>query len=302
MLAKIFGRAAAGDNGVAHPAVAGLRLDSVRDARGFQLGVLLDESATEATIAARVDDAATMTHEAVAAWTGKVGTEETVVATCASRSVEDETATAVLWVSVAAAGKAERKDSSEFLTRLARFAPVLYDSADALGMDAKPLSAHELEAWTTVQLVGEDRPKAFPPRAGEVSEGPAAVVADGKVTVSFEVVMEGEGGDEAASGVMEKMVFHGSVLSASTNGAVAVRFGMWSRIAARAHHSARCVGVVSVIAADSATAEDAAWALIARLDVADRLRVRRLWYRQAMGAGASLGAGVMGWRRLEVAA
>lgn len=297
MLGNIFRRSVAKAEGVPHPAVAGMRLETERDARGFQIGVILPREASEASIAVSVADANTLTSESMSAWHSDLTADGSVTATCASRTFHGAQTTAMLWATFAATDRTERKDTSEFLTRLAKVAPTVYDAADANGMDTHPLSPEDISRWVSAGLVGSDGVEDFPPRARSISEGPAALLVNGKVTVSFEIDNYDGGND-----VLSEVTAIGRDLSIGTDGKVMVRVGAWCRSAEDDVVSPRRVGVVSLTAADSATVEDAALVLIAELSARQRLHVRRLWHRQSVGAGISLGTGVIGWQRLEVAA
>lgn len=297
MLGNLFRRTSTQASGVPHPAVAGMRVETERDARGFQIGVILPRQASEASIAVSVADAATLTPESVSAWHDELTADKTVTSTCASATFHGAQATAVLWATFAATNKAERKDSSEFLTRLARSAPEIYDCADRNGMDAHPLSPDEIIRWVGAGLTGRDDNAEFPPRARTISEGPAALLVNGQVTVSFEVDSYGSEND-----VLSAVTEIGRDLSIGTDGEVKVRVGAWLRPAEDDAVRPRRVGVVSLTAAHSETVEDAALILIRDLSARQRLHIRRLWHRQSVGAGSSLGTGVIGWQRLEVAA
>lgn len=299
MISKLFRSRHTTPGGVVHPGCAGMRLEQERDARGFPLGVIVPAQTTEATVGVSVSDAETVTPATVTQWRTAVAADDSVIATCvATRSVGADTTT-VLWASVAAQGKPERKDTAEFLTRMARFAPVLYDSADACGMDAHPLSPDQITDWVGTGLLGDDSEAGFPPTAARIMEGPAALVADDTVTISFEITCTPDNADEDICAVVDQI---GQQLSAAANGALMVRMAVWDRIAVDGNATARRVGVVSLVTDDSEASEAAARALIGQLTARQRLRVRRMWHRQAMAAGASLGAGVLGWQRLEVSA
>ncbi|MHA2788315.1 hypothetical protein ACXZ66_04070 [Corynebacterium sp. S7] len=296
MLDKFFRRGVAEVSGVPHPAVAGLRLESERDARGFPIGIVVPRHADEASIALSVADASTVSSQRVSSWHDELSSNQTVIATCSSITFQDTQATAVLWATFEASS-AERKETSEFLTRLARSAPAAYDLADSNGMDTRPLSPEEVSTWVGAGLIGMDDVDEFPPRARNVSEGPAALLVDGQVTISFEVdAYDGE--DDVITAVTEI----GENFSIGTHGALSVRVGTWARSAENDASSPRRVGIVSLTASSSEVVEDAALILIADLDARQRLHVRRMWHRQAVGAGASLGTGVLGWQRLEVSA
>lgn len=297
-MGRLFGRRKASGDGVEHPAVAGMRLAGERDARGFRMGVVLPAHAGEATFGVRLSDASALSAEGVARWRAEVHTEASVVATCATQRVAGHDSTAVLWATVAATGKAERKDTSELLTRLAVFAPKVYESADMAGMDAKPVTRDELAECISAELVGEDATAVFPPRAATISEGRALVAVGERVTATFEIG-DSRGGDEGTYGAVVALA---TQLSEEYDGELSVRLADWARPAERTGARDRRVGLVSLTAHDTDVVEDAMRVILLNLTAKQRLAVRRVWNRQAMAAGASLGAGVLGWQRLEVAA
>ena len=297
-MGRIFRRRKTPIEGIAHPAVAGMRLAGERDARGFRLGVVLPGQAGEATLAVRLTNAEILTTEAVAQWRAEVHADESVVATCAAQRFSGEDTAALLWVTVAATSKAERKDTSELLTRLAVFAPRIYDAADAAGMDAKPVSRDELAQWVSSELVGDGEAAVFPPRAAMISDGRSMLAVDGRVTATFEVSHHRDEDEDTFDSVRALV----AQLSEFFDGELSVRVSDWSRPAERAGFADRRVGLVSLTAQDTEVVEDAVRALLVNLTAKQRLAIRRLWNQQAMGAGASLGVGVLGWQRLEVAA
>lgn len=294
----LFGRQKASGDGVEHPAVAGMRLAGERDARGFRMGVVLPAHAGEATFGVRLSDASALSADSVARWRSDVHTDTSVVATCASQRFTGADSTAVLWATVAATGKAERKDTSELLTRLAVFAPKVYEAADRAGMDAKPITRDELAEYISAELIGEDTTAVFPPRAATISEGRALVAVGDRVTATFEI---GDSRDED-EGTYGAVVALAAQLSEEYDGELAVRLADWARPAERTSAHDRRVGLVSLTAHDTDVVEDAMRAILVNLTAKQRLAVRRVWNRQAMAAGASLGAGVLGWQRLEVVA
>lgn len=296
MLGTVFRRSAStAGAGVVHPAVAGMRLEAERDARGFQLGVLVPRHGSDATIAVRIADCTTMTPARVAAWYDAVSADETVVATCASRTSYGDYTAGALWVTFAADGKTERKETSEFLTRLACSVPAIYDAADAHGMDAHPVSPEQLAGWVSTELGGPGDETEFPPRVRVVHEQSEALLVDDHVSISFEVY-----GHDDQEDVFAAVSAIGQELSVAANGALTVRVGAWRRAVVDPDESPRRFGVVSLIAESKTEADDAARLLVAALPARQRLRLRRMWHRQAMAAGASLGAGALGWQRLEV--
>lgn len=284
-------------DGVVHPGVAGLELANERDARGFTLGALFAGHGGEATLGVRLTEALALTPTARQQWQLEVSAEETVTALCASRTLTGAESAAVLWVTVAAESKAERKDRGEFLTRLALMAPSVYDAADQAGMDARPLSDEDIARWIGRNLVG-DAEAAFPPRAAAVVERAATLSVNGRITATFEVADLEPGEDNVMVAVDE--VAHGLV--DAYEGEVEFRLADWARPAQKQGVGQRRVGVVSVSAEDRALVDEASRVLVGSLPAKQRLAVRRMWHRQAMAAGASLGAGVLGWQRLEVAA
>lgn len=296
-MGRIFGRRKAEVEGTPHPAVAGMRLAGERDARGFRLGVVLPAHASDATVGVRLSEPTALTAERLAQWRATVHVDETVTATCAAQHFEGQECAAVLWATVAATGKAERKDTSELLTRLAVFAPKIYEAADAAGMDAKPLSRDELTQWIGRELVATDTATVFPPLADRVIAEPSMLSVDDRVTASFEISDLGA----EDGGALGEVIALAQQVGEEYDGALSVRVADWARPAERTGFADRRVGVMSLSADEPETVEDAMRVLLVNLTAKQRLAVRRLWNRQAMGAGASVGAGVLGWQRLEVA-
>lgn len=277
---------------VAYPLVRKMRLETVRDLRGFQVGVLISPTHNEASVALHLENPAAATVGAWRQWEHDVTEDETVIATCLSVSASET----LLWVTFESTGKLERKDTGEFLTRIARALPAAYDAADALSLSATPLNSDQITKMIAV-AVGSGEQDVFPPVIRQLSEHAGAVATDMQVTASFEIGEITDDSEFFTSVIDAAMAVADDALDLAT-----VRVGLWSRTAVGRNESPRVVAVVSLSCLDGQTVDDLSQALLAELTPKQRLRVRRLWGRQAMATLASLGCGVLGWQQLEVAA
>lgn len=296
MLQKLLARGSNRDAvGSPHPGLVGLELASVRDARGFDLGVISAARGAVVTVAVELQRREVVEDRALSAWRSAVSADETVVATCVATSVAAGGLHTRLWVSLAAGSKEERKDREVLLTRVAMWMPVVYDSADAVGLEALPLTPDEMQAYAEQALTDGNQAgeSVFPPLVTEVAIHPGVVEAAGMATVSFVVHL-----DEHTDDLVAVLVSLCQQLS--TQMQVTARVGWWSRIPTRAQHPARQVAVFSLCATEIDLVEQAAQILIAQLPALFRLRLRRLWHRQPLGAAMSAGLGMLGWQRLEV--
>ncbi|AHI22059.1 hypothetical protein [Corynebacterium vitaeruminis] len=292
MVKRLKVKSTSGRDVIVYPLVRKMTLETVRDLRGFPVGVLISPTHNEASVALRVDNPAAATVGAWRQWEHDVAEDETVIATCLSVSASE----VLLWVTFESTGKTERKDSGEFLTRIARALPAAYDAADTLALAATPLDADQLTKMIAL-AVGSGDDDVFPPLIRQLSEHAGAVATDMQFTASFEI-----GEIAAEPDFFTTVIDTGLGLADAAQDLATVRVGLWSRTAANEADSPRVVGVVSISALDGPTVDDLSEAMISQFSPKQRLRVRRLWGRQAIAALASLGCGVLAWQHLEVAA
>lgn len=270
--------------------VRGVRLETVRDVRGFHVGVVVNPAVGQASVCCTAHTSADGQPVAWQQWDDTVSRTESVSATTVSIHLAREPRV-VLWTTFSAEGKAERKDTSEFLTRLARILPDVYDCADVV---ADPLDAEAMGRMIAEALMPGSSSTSFPPPVRGVKESPGHISMGGQTTATFELDLPGAAADTVTEvvGILDTLTHRTPEVSA--------RVAVWSRPAVENHDSARRVGLVSLSAPDMDLVTTSARWMIDMLTPALRLRCRRLWNRQQMGAVSSLGVGVAGWQHLEV--
>lgn len=298
MFGSLLQRARIPGLGAIHPSFLGLRLERQREGHGFDMGIVLSKGGDKATIGVEVMNVDAATADLISRWQELVHAEETVVSTASSVRVGATGRQAVLWVTVAVRDKAERRSKDDFLTRLARFTPAVYSCADSLGLDTFPLSAEGIGTWAHCAIF--DSESSFPPRVNRVTDLPQVLATDGVYSCSFEFFHGRKDSEADFLDVLQAVTTGVDQLAAVSQGDFHGYITWWARPSVDDPRQARWVGVVGLQAKSHPELESGAYYLIEGVDPRHRLRLRRMWNRQAMGLGAALGAGVLGWERLDV--
>lgn len=283
------------DQTAALPVLRAMRIDEVRDVAGFPLGLIFNPAKSEANMAVKVDEPMSVTVESVADWEASLVGTESLVATCASTTVRPGGSESVLWATFQSLSPAERKDASEFMTRLALHAGTIYQQADAAGMECIPMTKNQISQWAQTAL-SPDQEAEWPSVVREYEETKSSMTIDGIHHVCFEVVCTDP--DLLDEAIATATAVGHDVPEGS------VRIGQWFRPAELLGDVApgRRAAIIDITHPSAETCERMVAVWISLMTPRTRLRVRRMWHRQQVATAAAAGLGILGWQRLEVAA
>lgn len=274
------------------PILSGTRMAEVRDLYGWELGLIFNENGSEATMHLAITGAESWPANQIAEWEATLVGVDTLVATCVSRAVGAAETDMVASATFQTSSKKERRDSSEFMTRLARTAHVIYERADAAGLESTPMTAAQVSAWAQ-QALSPNREAEWPVIAHEIDESATEVTVDGVTHVVFELCVDDTECILDAVAAAEEVGIEGSGT---------VRIASWFRPALDpgGHSPGRRVLLVDISHPRDDLVEQAVLVWLSWMQPRTRLRARRLVHRQQVGMTASLGLGVLGWQHLEV--
>ncbi|AKK07396.1 hypothetical protein CMUST_15535 (plasmid) [Corynebacterium mustelae] len=270
---------------VRYPAVSSLSLVSVRDAAGFDVGVVWQPGFAQGTIQCSVEG---FSRARVQRWVERVCAVDGVLVVGVSRSNCD--ASVQGWVTVDT-GKAKQDD---FLVALAIKAPSLYAPQDDLVWVPADKNAVIERVNRVVAPSGE---LVFPPQVQVVDESVESVMLAEESLVVFEVMAQDD------VGVVEEIVG----VCEAVREFVVVRWVELFRPADPAYVEQHADVVpyrrsmVLVISGDTATeCEQAVSVVLGMVSARARLRITRLWGRQHMGVFLSAGLPVYGWQQSQL--
>lgn len=274
------------------PILSGTRMAEVRDLYGWELGLIVNENGSEATMHMAISGEESWPANKIAEWEATLVGVDTLVATCMSRAVGGVETDMVASATFQSNSKKERRDSSEFMTRLARTAHVIYEQADVAGLASTPMTAAQVSDWAQ-ETLSPNREAVWPVVAHEIDESATEVTVDGVTHVVFELCVDD------SECILDAVT---AVEEVGAEGSGAVRIASWFRPAldSGGHLLGRRVLLVDISHPRGDLVEQAALVWLSWMQPRSRLRARRLVHRQQVGMTASLGLGVLGWQHLEV--
>lgn len=275
--------------GVPCQALAKTRLTQIRDTKGFDHGVIVDEQRHQVTLIAEVTDGDPehwdsfvnhmLADEALACLTKVTTANSTLVA-----------------ATFTATEKTEKKDSEQFLTSRAVQAEEIMSAGRAAGWTLEPCDRAAVRAWIDSVWPSPENTSAWPPTTGELTETDKILTVSSESTAAVTAVFETDvNGDPALTKTLDE-------IAATTDGSV--RFAHLVRPALRELDEGNAIGQeTGLVTIVSETAEDVAAdadAFITVLDPHSRLRCHRMVGRQQVGLLAGAGAGTLPWQHLTL--
>ncbi|WP_431638888.1 hypothetical protein ACP8NE_03360 [Corynebacterium ulcerans] len=285
---QLFSRKNHHESGHRLPGLATTTLSSVRDVGGHDLGVVIAAGGKHATVSAEVSQAE---FEQVLCWEKLIASTDSLLASCCSITTSAHLTSALIHATFSAEAKTEKKDPSVLLTKIARRAHVIFENADAVGMDSHPLSK---KAMVEFAIGGISEECLWPPQARAVTQSHSSAVVDGVGHEVFELTADD---DDITAELVETVWAVGQMWEFGS-----VRSALWFRPAQQPEGaiSGRRVVIVDFFSHLDEVREAMIGAWLVSVSAKARLRVRRLWRRQLVGSAMAQGFGVMGWENFEV--
>lgn len=248
-------------------------LASARDSAGFDFAALLRPGTATALL--KVDPSAPIDDEMITAWERLVSRDSSVLACEMISSATPHVA--ITWMREA---KAEKKDDSEILTRLATVLPDFYAST---AVTLTPMTKDDVRRLFISECSLVFDHNQWPHINAEVEESSSAISVDDLSFASFDV-MDDSGVDD----ILRRWC--------SEEGAASARFNRIFRPSDTDDPGRHC-GVLTIFSpgTNHEILERIVDEVLGLLNPVQRLRIRRLYARQNAGLTAGLGIGAFAW-------
>ncbi|MGP3702131.1 hypothetical protein ACR3EC_11545 [Corynebacterium diphtheriae] len=261
--------------------LAGLKLHHVRDVNGFDHGVVYDAKHCQATTVATV--AGTQpTKEQWEAFETAMAADKGLIAMAIAHDGEATT----VGMTFRATEPKDRKDYTEFLTRLARQGAGVLGAGDDNGIELHPMDKEALTHYVASLWGGGDQ---FPPTADTGAESWQHITVAGITRALFDVDLTVDGIDER-------------FLAWANDEAMPVAYTRLFRPAQKPDGDGpgRFSGIATITADSVDELNGVAAGLIRMCPARQRLRIHRMLGRQQIGLWACAGVGVLPWQHLNL--